>query len=504
MTTRASCLPSNRSRRHLLTWATLLGFGLAPLTSALAYHPYHPPGSSLGFGDATRYDQLQSSKRNPAGPISASNRGVRMGILGIGVGAELGKVDDFADDFEQLGDDFDKLEGFDERIRDFEDTITTLKDTPGPNSEDELRDALESLDQDIKDLQDLEIAVNDLLNLLGERGYLAIGVTGNHAPFPLEVTHDALRGSVTVDLEYGFRGHVSVLHGAELATGLRDIDFSTDPEDYLENGELNTEKLDTLLDTDLKLDDDAIEKQLEQFGGYIRGIQTRTLSIGYGTAVYTHPQGILFAGGRLNHHQVELSRVVVSFDDDAGDTLSDEWDSNSRERSAFGVDAGVMWVGDGYRAGATARNLNSPSFKYPQVRDNETYDRATARGEIDTGASYTMEPQLTVEGAVSLGEDERWLVGAALDLNEIEGPFADNSENAYQWATIGASYHHPRFYIPSARLGYRKNLAGTELGYISGGLTLFNLFNLDLAVATERVDSVPRGFFANLGFETAF
>lgn len=55
-------------------------------------------------------------------------------------------------------------------------------------------------------------------------------------------------------------------------------------------------------------------------------------------------------------------------------------------------------------------------------------------------------------------------------------------------------------------MGYRKNLAGEELSFLTSGVTLFKALNLDLAYSLDSADgdSVPRAVMFNLGLEVTF
>ncbi|ABM61586.1 conjugal transfer protein TraF [Halorhodospira halophila] len=435
-----------------MRWTPLTAAALATLLPLTAAANHHPAGSALGFGDATRFADTQGSKQNPAGPIAASDRGVRMGVFALGLSYELGDVADFSDDFEALGEELEDLERLLEEVE--------SGDVDPDNAEDEI--------------ESFQANVNEILDRIGEDGYLTAGVTGQFVPFPFETTQDALRGSLLIDLDYSLRGHISVLRG-------EDLDLSIDDQDDAGDA----------LDT------------LDGFGGYVRSAVTRTFTLGYGSAVYENRQGLLFAGAQLKHHQVELSRMAVGFDDDPGSQLSDEFRENAETDSDLGVDLGVMWVSDRYRAGASVANLIEPTFDYPAVEDDDTFDAAAERGEIDRDESYRMERQLSVEGAVHT-DDGRWLLGGSLDLNPADGPFAAGSEDAYQWLTVGAAYRSPHAALPGWRLGYRQNLTGSELGYLTGGVTLFRVLSLDAAMSTETVDSVPRAFMLNAGVGLRF
>lgn len=475
----------------------------ATVGRATAGQPYHPPGAALGFGDATRFDRLQSSKQNPAGSVAATRRGVRMGIAGFGLAYEFGDVDSFIDRYEDVGDDLDDLRELTASFGDLD-----LEDADDNDDLDALLDLVDGV-------QRVELSVNDLLDTIADEGYLALGATGHFLPFPFEVTHDALRGAVTVDLEFGFRGHLSVLRGDVLQSPFSGL--SSDRDDYTVESDCSGHNAAFCVDEDGKLFDAEEEEvdldaefSLEETGGLIHAAQTRTLAVGYGTAVHWNRHGYLFAGGRLTHNRVSLSRVGVAFDDDAADTLLDEYSDNRRTESDVGADLGVMWVGHRYRIGGSLKNLVEPSFDYEAIPEDcqgssgcELLNAHVERGNVERQKTYTMERQLTLEGAVH-SPDGRWLVGMAVDVNEIDGPFGEDFNDAYQWLTLGASFESPLVWSPSWRVGYRQNLAGSELRYISGGVTVLDTLSLDLAVSTDTVGSTPRGGMLNVGLETAF
>jgi hypothetical protein len=78
----------------------------------------------------------------------------------------------------------------------------------------------------------------------------------------------------------------------------------------------------------------------------------------------------------------------------------------------------------------------------------------------------------------------------------------------YQLISIGAGYASDNWWLPGARLGIRKNLRGTELTYVTAGVTVFNIVNLDLATTTETInidgDTVPQGLIGNIGVQLLF
>lgn len=58
----------------------------------------------------------------------------------------------------------------------------------------------------------------------------------------------------------------------------------------------------------------------------------------------------------------------------------------------------------------------------------------------------------------------------------------------YQWASVSGSYQWDFFWLPSARLGLHKNLAGSKLAYVAGGITVGKYINLDVAYSPETIE----------------
>src|SRR5690606_41687238 len=70
------------------------------------------------------------------------------------------------------------------------------------------------------------------------------------------------------------------------------------------------------------------------------------------------------------------------------------------------------------------------------------------------------------------------------------------------------TYFADSYLIPNARIGIRKNLAGSELTYLNLGTTLFGVANLDLGYSLDSTEidgsSTPRGLAISFGFEEKF
>ncbi|MCC3752023.1 MAG: conjugal transfer protein TraF, partial [Halorhodospira halophila] len=229
-------------------------------------------------------------------------------------------------------------------------------------------------------------------------------------------------------------------------------------------------------------------------------------SLGYSARTYSSRDGELFVGGRGHYYQAEMARAVSEIDDDALDTLSDDFSDSRSSDDAFGVDLGLLWVARNYQVGLTGKNLNEPSLDYPEIAGYDDLP-ASVQDRVSRTKSYTLERQGTVEASLH-SPNRRWMLGFSHDLNSVEGPHGAENNNEYQWTAVGVGYASESYLWPGFRLGYRTNNAGSELSYITGGLTLFRVLNIDAAVSTDDVEhdgsSVPRSALVNVGLELGF
>jgi hypothetical protein len=122
---------------------------------------------------------------------------------------------------------------------------------------------------------------------------------------------------------------------------------------------------------------------------------------------------------------------------------------------------------------------------------------------VSSSKEYVMESQLRLEGALYTAS-KNWVLNAAFDANAVMDPAGDE----VQWATFSAAYATNSWILPGIRVGYRANMAGTELDYLDAGVTLFKVINLDIAYSLDDVvidqDNAPRSLIANLGLELSF
>ena len=468
-----------------------LGLAAGPALGASS----QPSGPGLTFGETSHPQGVHGTVANPA---SAATReeGWHLGIVSLGVGYELGDLDDFIDAYDTWSDEFDNL---DQRVGDFSLEVEDLEDVLGA------ADDIVALERDLREpAQTLTQAAED-------NAYLGIA-GGVHAPgTPLVAHFDRLGGAITFDASASASGRLGVLTGGDLETGLADM--PRDEDDWEQIGQtfqadgweldLVNETLTDPEGNDLsELDaDDLLDVYARA-----EGVILTEISGGYAMPVLHHDAGQLYVGGRASYYQAEMARSVERVsDDDAGDVLEDEL-SDGETETGFGLDAGALWVADWYQAGVMLDNINEPSFDYPVPQEYAELPE-DVRADYAREKSYTLERQLSVEGAVYTA-NRRWIATLSQDLNSVEGPHGGELQSEDQWTALGAGWVSDSFWIPSVRLGYRMNHAGSELSFITGGLTLFRALSLDVAVSTDDVSdddtTLPRSVQANLGLELRF
>jgi hypothetical protein len=230
--------------------------------------------------------------------------------------------------------------------------------------------------------------------------------------------------------------------------------------------------------------------------------QTTELNLGYSRQAYASGAGSLFLGAEAKLYLMRLSRFSARFGDitdseelfDAIDNADFENDQNA------GIDIGALWVADNYQLGVQWTNINEPEFRYPDVDTSRYRDLEVVR-RIQEDQIYKMDSQLKLEASL-FTTDRRWSAHFGIDADPATDPLGDE----YQWATVSAAWTRPdSFWMPSLRAGWRQNLTGTELGYLSVGATLFRYVNIDLSSALDTVKisgtELPQGLMGSIGFQ---
>jgi hypothetical protein len=480
--------------------------GLAGVTlaaSAAAGPVYQPPGANLTLGDVTHGKRVLSASSNPAAAAADRTRGegkpVRGTVLSGAAGLEYGNVQDLFDLYNELSRAYAPSDPG---------TGGGPGQEPGDKPDDGINigDILDQLDPDIQEALDTiasEIATQTvLLLLIKEEGYAKAWLSAD-APFVFD--KQVLGGTWTFGVNWS---------GSSKAFGLTEpIEF--DPvnargaiEDWL-----NTLPIDR--PTTLPISDDieltptpgqnAVFLAINNDSSLVsKSTQTTEFSFSYSREALARDSGNLFFGARAKIYLKRLSRLSVRFGDitDSEELFDAIRDADFRSDEGAGLDLGVLWVGDNYQLGAQVTNVNEPTFRFPDV-NIEPYNSEEAIRFFEQDAIYKMDRQLKLE-ASWFSQDRRWSAHLGYDWDPVTEPMGDR----FQWATLSGGFTTDSWWIPSARIGYRQNLAGTKLGYVSIGATLFRYVNIDIASAldTVRIDGqkLPQGLMGSIGFEISW
>ncbi len=425
-------------------------------TNLWATPVYHPLGSSVVYGNASNGRTISSPINNPAAGASTITDGdtVKFGVFNtIGGGVEYGSVDNM----------FQKI---DEQVNKFYDTSNPSLITD-PNQ----------LASDIDSL-------NSLMADIDTNGYGKAFLSFSVPMMPVLISLGDNVGVLAVDMNFSAVSRGELFHSNVVFNSNNVLDPTDDVE------------IDPNTNTYVVNNDDTL---------LVRGAAIFELSLGYSRDMLTSQYGTLSAGVRGKYYRVGLTRLNQRLADlqDGSQTVFENIDeSDYTTDSNFGIDLGAMWISRGYRLGAAITNINEPDFEYNDLvatnydLSGEIYNKLLGTNQ------YTMGRQIQLEAAFYPFFDN-WVTGVTYDANAVKDPFGDE----YQWATVNTAYISSNWIIPSARVGYRANLAGEKLDYITLGLTLFKV-TLDFAYGLEDVEidntKYPRSFIFNIGLDLMF
>lgn len=413
-------------------------------------------GSTLTTGATSNGHSLFAATRNPAvaALTVAEDESWRLNYLpSVTFAGEVGDVNDFADDLDELID---------------------LLDDPSL-ADGSVEATLERF--------------NHVLRAMGESGYSKISA-GVHAPlFPLYWRPNRFSGTYFVEVALDTQIKLSLLD-EPLEYDDQHTSFATGSAAYLKSG---------------------IEKRIAV--GYARAILTDRQTNQWG--------GQLYAGAKLKLINLELSKQVIPLQQlegkDIDDLIEDEYENNLTTTTGVGLDIGISWVSRRYRAGLLLSNINSPSFNYGAVGSNcgqyseGSFTRnnceaaayfAYEQGRINAHEKHTKHAAATVDGAFF--PTQNWSLNAALDL----APYDDLVGSEIQRLNISTTINTHSIWLPDLRLGYQKNLAGSKLASAGFGISLFDVFTLDMQMALDDVvidgEKAPRSFALSIAFEEKF
>lgn len=254
---------------------------------------------------------------------------------------------------------------------------------------------------------------------------------------------------------------------------------------------------------------------------YVKAGQVNEFALGFSRPVWQQPGRPVIVGGKVGYLQAALSKQVVALEsveddediEDIEDILEDSYVANEKKSSNVTVDIGAIYDASRYRVGVTFANLTEPDFEYGPIGFNcsalsgsaqyNCYTAAYYADRIALNETWTLERLATLEGALFFASGAGSLA-ASVDLNDVHDPVGDLNQNM----KIALGYKTQTNWLPDMRVGYGKNLAGSELSSASLGFTFFGAVHLDVSCGLESTEidgsSVPRTFAFNLGFEMSY
>lgn len=399
------------------------------------------------------------------------------------MGYEIGALDDIED---QIDDVSDRLERF---------TITEAELTAQLSGSASQADAEAALKNYVANRVNADVidVVNPVLVSLAEEGHVTVFGDAQIPLTPFVVTLEALGGSVVLDASFQAVANTSVLTRSLADLDPNSINVTVVPDGgggYEASADFNYE-----------------DAENNESSVLVKAALVKQFGVGYSHNVWksaASPEswgsGWLTVGGRLKYYELRLVRaaVMLTDEDDAEDVLDD---AESRDSTGLGVDLGAQWTSSRYTAGAWVNNLNSPQFKFNKL-DLSGYTDPVVTAALQSGGTYTMKPQVQLAGALH-SANRHWVLDLTTDANAIKDPIG----REYQWVAVNAGYVSNAFWVPGGRVGYRANQAGTQLSYLTAGLSWFGV-NLDLAYGLKEIkyegDTVPQSFMLNLSSSITF
>ena len=486
------------------TFRTVTGLASLFLTTMVFAGPvYQPPGANLTLGDVTHDKRILSASSNPAAAAAdrarAGGKPVRGTVISAAAGLEYGNVQNLFDLYNEL-------------TQAYAPSDPGTGGGPGQNPDDKPDDGIDIgdiLDQIIPDIGEAldaivaEVATQTaLLLLIKEEGYAKAWVAAD-APFVFD--KQWLGGTWTMGLNWS---------GSSKAFGITEpIEFDRNVALQRIEDWVNTLPIDRPGQFEIS-DDIVITPTPEQNAVFFsitndsslvsKSTRTTEFSFSYSREAMSAESGNLFFGARANLYLKQLSRLSVRFGDitDSEELFDAIRNADFRSDEGAGLDLGVLWVSDSYQLGAQVTNINEPEFRFPDV-NLEPYRSPESIAFLQRDAVYTLDRQLKLEASV-FTDDRRWSAHLGYDVDPVTEPMGDR----FQWVTLSGGYTTDSWWIPSIRVGLRQNLAGTELGYLSIGATLFKYVNIDIASALDTVEidgqKLPQGLMGSIGFEISW
>ena len=233
----------------------------------------------------------------------------------------------------------------------------------------------------------------------------------------------------------------------------------------------------------------------------VKSTKVAEFSLAYSHIAKSFDQGDLYWGVKPTFYRVGLTNLTARLGDitDAEELFDDIKDADYIYRNGFDFDMGLVFSASNYQLGLSLNNTLESTYDFPEI-DRRRYSSEYILRELDSHATFTMERQVTLEAG--LFSDERaWNLHFELDANEISDQMDDKS----QWLSVTGNYSSSSYWVPDVRVGFSKNLAGSNISYVQAGVTLLKFLSLDVSTSLDTVkldnEDIRRGLNVQLGVQ---
>jgi len=215
----------------------------------------------------------------------------------------------------------------------------------------------------------------------------------------------------------------------------------------------------------------------------VKSTRVAQFSLSYSKAFLQSDAGDLYWGVKPTFYRVGLTNVGTRIGDitDSEKIFDDIKNADYIYENGFDMDFGLVWAAEHYQLGASVTNFFEHKYEFPEL-DRRRYSSEIVLNQLNRHEVYVMERQLKLEAGI-FTDQRHWSLHAELDANPVSDPMRDE----YQWITLTAGYAADSWWLPSARFGMSRNLAGTKLGYLNAGITFMKFINLDVATTIDTV-----------------
>ncbi len=215
----------------------------------------------------------------------------------------------------------------------------------------------------------------------------------------------------------------------------------------------------------------------------VKATKIAQFSLSYSRNVLHSDAGDLYLGVKPIFYRVGLTHTSTRIGEitDTEELFDDIKNADFIYQNGFDVDLGIVWAAEHYQVGASLSSLFERTYEFPEF-DRGSFTSLNILSQLNEQSSYTMERQLKLEAGI-FTDQRNWSLNLELDANAVEDPMRDN----YQWFTLTGGYAADSWWLPSARLGFSRNLAGTKLAYVNAGVTVMKFINIDVATTLDTV-----------------